>query len=78
MLRKAERLFSDANIHARSVAIYRRAIALEMAGRCEEERAELNHYAELARPAQPDFVEHTVAHVKFCKTANARRERSIY
>lgn len=70
-LRRAERLFSSSNVHGRSVAIYRRAMALEVAGRCEEEADELQRYAQLARPADPEFVPHALAHVKLCKLANA-------
>ena len=70
-LRQAERLFSASNIHGRSVAIYRRAMALEVAGRCEEEADELQRYAQLAKPADPEFVPHALAHVKLCKLANA-------
>ena len=70
-LRRAERLFPAANIHGRSVAIYRRAMALEVAGRCEEEADELQRYAQLAKPADPDFVLHALAHVRLCKLANA-------
>ncbi len=68
-LRLAERLFSDSNIHGRSVAIYQRAMALEVAGRCEEEAAELDRYAELTKANDPDFVQHAMSHVKFCMLA---------
>ncbi len=70
-LRHAEGLFSESNLHGRSAVIYRQAIALEVAGRCEEEAAQLKRYAELAQPQQKDFVQHALAHVKFCKLANA-------
>jgi tetratricopeptide (TPR) repeat protein len=76
MLRQAERLFSESNIHGRSVAIYRRAMALEVAGRCAEESAELTRYANIAKPTEPDFIQHALAHVKFCKLANPNK--SIY
>lgn len=72
-LRRAEALFAPANIHGRSVATYRRAIALEIAGRCEEERTELDHYAALVGPTQPALAQHSAAHLRFCKLANARQ-----
>ena len=70
-LRQAERLFSESNTHGRSVAIYRRAMALEVAGRCEEEATELQRYAQLTHAADPAFAAHAMAHVKWCKLANA-------
>jgi tetratricopeptide (TPR) repeat protein len=75
-LRQAERLFSETNVHGRSVAIYRRAMALEVAGRCDEESAELQRYAEIAKPNEADFVPHALAHVKFCKLANANNRNT--
>jgi tetratricopeptide (TPR) repeat protein len=76
-LRQAERLFSESNIHGRSVTIYRRAMALELAGRCEEESAELQRYAQVAKPAETDFVAHAMAHVKFCKLASANIDKTF-
>jgi tetratricopeptide (TPR) repeat protein len=69
-LRRAEHLFSTDNLHGRSVATYRRAIALEVAGRCKEEKAELDHYAWLGGFKDPQFAEHERAHVRFCQLAN--------
>jgi tetratricopeptide (TPR) repeat protein len=70
-LRQAEALFAPSNVHGRSVATYRRAIALEIAGRCEEERAELDHYASLVGGTEPALAQHAAAHLRFCKLANA-------
>jgi tetratricopeptide (TPR) repeat protein len=70
MLRRAEHLFSADNLHGRSVATYRRAIALEVAGRCQEEKAELDHYASLIGYKDPQFAQHERAHVRFCQLAN--------
>jgi hypothetical protein len=35
------------------VATFRRALALEGVGRCDEERGELKHYASIVRATQP-------------------------
>ncbi|HEX9104552.1 MAG TPA: tetratricopeptide repeat protein [Polyangia bacterium] len=71
-LRRAEARFSPENVHGRSVATYRRAIALEIAGRCEEESAELEHYASLVGGAQPGLAQHAATHLRFCRIANTR------
>lgn len=64
-------VFSEANIHGRSVAAYRRAMALAIAGRCDEEKAEPDHFAPLTKPADVDFVRHERTHLRLCKLANA-------
>jgi tetratricopeptide (TPR) repeat protein len=70
-LREAERRFPRSSSHGRSVAVYRRAMALEVAGRCDEELAELERYAEVARPGEPAFQRRAVAHVRLCRLASA-------
>jgi tetratricopeptide (TPR) repeat protein len=71
-LRRAEQLFAAGNLHGRSVATYRRAIALEIAGRCDEAGAELRHYADLMTPTEPALAQHALTHLKFCRAANGR------
>jgi hypothetical protein len=70
-LREAERRFGAANVHGRSVAIYRGAMALEIAGRCEEELTELERYAESARLGDPELTRRARAHVKLCRLTSA-------
>jgi tetratricopeptide (TPR) repeat protein len=53
-LRAAERSFPIGDLHGRSVATYRRKLALEVTGRCDEARSELQHYAALLRTSAPD------------------------
>jgi tetratricopeptide (TPR) repeat protein len=73
ILREAEQRFASADVHGRAVATYRRALALETAGRCEEERAELDHYASLVGRSQPRLVEDTRAHLRFCRLARTQQ-----
>jgi tetratricopeptide (TPR) repeat protein len=75
-LRHAERLFPASNIHGRSVAVYRRAMALEMADRCDELAAELRHFVEITNNTDPNFAANAMAHVRTCKLA--RSQRGIY
>jgi hypothetical protein len=65
----AEDAFFASDIHGRSVAAYRRALALEGAGRCEEAAYEFKHYAELVQPAEPLMAEHALAYLQFCVAA---------
>jgi tetratricopeptide (TPR) repeat protein len=71
-LRAAERLFPAEDSHDRSVAAYRRIVALEGAGRCTEVGQELAHYAALAGPEE---AAHANAHVYFCRTASRKGPR---
>lgn len=73
-LRAAELSFSAENLHGRSIATYRRAIALEVAGRCDEAGAELTHYAQLMNETQPLLAQHALTHIKFCRLANGKKE----
>jgi tetratricopeptide (TPR) repeat protein len=72
-LRLAEQAFSADNIHGRSVAIYRRALALEGAGRCDEASREFQAYASLVKPEQPELADRALQHSKFCRLASAPR-----
>jgi tetratricopeptide (TPR) repeat protein len=71
-LRVAERLFAPDDSHDRSVAAYRRIVALEEAGRCNEVGQELPHYAALAGPEE---AAHATTHVRFCHIATQKRPR---
>ncbi len=73
VLRDAERGFSSENIHGRSVAVYRRAITLEFAGRCDEAAAEMKYYSEMVQPSQPQLAQHALTHATFCRIANGRK-----
>jgi tetratricopeptide (TPR) repeat protein len=68
-LRQAELRFAPADVHDRSVATYGRAVALERAGRCQEERAELDHYASLVGRTGPALAQNAAAHLRFCRLA---------
>ncbi len=70
-LRAAERRFDAHSLRGRSVAIYRRALALEAVGRCQEEAQELEKFSALVADAQ--VARHAQAHLKFCRLVNARQ-----
>jgi tetratricopeptide (TPR) repeat protein len=72
VLRESERLFAPGNVHGRSVATYRRAIALEAAGRCDEAAAEFKRYAAIIGPTKPQLAEHAREHLRFCRAATGR------
>jgi tetratricopeptide (TPR) repeat protein len=75
LLHQAEQEFATTDVHGRSVASYRRALALEAAGRCNEERDELQHYASLVRPTQPHAAQQALTHLKYCRIATSGRTR---
>ena len=64
VLHEAERRFPKRERNGRSVAIFRRAIALERAGRCGEAATELSRYAERAPPRSPE--PDVAAHLEDC------------
>jgi tetratricopeptide (TPR) repeat protein len=70
VLVRAEWGFASDDLHGRSVAAYRRGIALELEGRCAEAGREFDHYAILVRDTDPLAAEHAMAHLKFCLAAN--------
>jgi tetratricopeptide (TPR) repeat protein len=72
VLRQAEERFAPTDLHGRSVAIYRRAIALELDNRCEEASAEMRRYAQLVARSQPEEAERALTHVRYCQTAPTR------
>jgi tetratricopeptide (TPR) repeat protein len=61
VLREAEAKMPARDVHGRSVAIYRRGLALEYAGRCAEASTEMARYAGLVKSPQlsADVAEHT-------------------
>jgi tetratricopeptide (TPR) repeat protein len=71
-LRRAEQRFGEHDPRGRALAIYRGAMALDAAGRCDDEARELQRYALLARPADREFVAHAVRHVRVCTIASAQ------
>ena len=73
-LRSAEQRFSNENVHGRSGAIYRRALAREGAGRCDDAAVEYQHYAAAVVKAEPLMAEHALSHRNFCRRANPGRK----
>jgi tetratricopeptide (TPR) repeat protein len=67
LLRAAQARFSPADTHGVSVAIYRRALAYEQSGRCDEAGVAFEEYAQAVRATQPLLAEHARAHVKLCR-----------
>jgi len=73
VLREAEARFAPGDLHGRSVAVYRRAIALELANRCEEANAEMQRYAQMVAPSQPEAAQRAITHIRYCVTSPTRR-----
>jgi tetratricopeptide (TPR) repeat protein len=63
-LRRAEQGFTNA--HDRSLAVYRGALALEQAGRCDEAAQAFDRYATLIRPESPKLADDALMHVNAC------------
>ena len=72
-LRDAEQRFAAADVHGRAVATYRRALALEVDGRCQEEQAELEHYAALTGTPPAQLARLEKRHINACRLAHAGR-----
>jgi tetratricopeptide (TPR) repeat protein len=68
-LRVAEHLFAPEDSHGQSLAAYRRIVALDDAGRCQEIAQELRHYADVAGSAE---AEHAATHARFCRVASTK------
>jgi tetratricopeptide (TPR) repeat protein len=74
-LRAAEAAFPARETYGRAAAIYRRALALEIAGRCAEASTELSHYAAVERPRDPSLAEEARSHLRYCFPGTELQER---
>ena len=75
-LARAEMSFDDTDVYARSTAAYRAALALEMAGRCDEAKRQYHHYAAIERKANPQMASDALNHARVCVPAGERQNVS--
>jgi tetratricopeptide (TPR) repeat protein len=58
--------------HGRSLAIWRDALMMEQAGRCDQARARFREYAQLVRQRDADSAEQAETHAQRCITPGER------
>jgi tetratricopeptide (TPR) repeat protein len=76
-LQAAEARFPPSELHGRSVAAYRGALALEFAGRCTEAAAAFTRYADMVRPTQPALAADALVHIDLCVTGATDSELAL-
>jgi tetratricopeptide (TPR) repeat protein len=74
-LADAERAFHD-NPYGRSTAVYRAALAYEMAGRCIEAKREFQRYAVIERGQNAMLADDAVRHASMCLPGAERQNVS--